>query len=81
MKPSTTPEVKIVVCVDWTDRWQVYTRLLELNISCSCGMNQPLTIEISNVTTAIQLWSVVQQSTASRSQLIKALERCWCCDA
>ena len=77
MKHLTTPEAKIVISVDWTDRWQVYTRLQELNISCACGMNQPLTVEISNVTAAIQLWSVVQRFTASRCQLIQTLERCW----
>ncbi len=80
MKPLITSEVKIVVSVDWTDRWQVYTRLQELDMSCSCGMNQPLTVEISNVTAAVQLWSVAQQFTASRCALIQALERCWRCD-
>lgn len=81
MKPLITPEVKIVVSVDWTDRWQVYTRLQELNITCSCGMNQSLTVEISNVMAAIQLWSVVHQFTASRRELIQTLERCWHCDS
>lgn len=73
----TELEVKIVVSVDWTDRWQVCKRLQELELNCSCGMNQPLTVEVSNVTAAIQLWSVVQQYTASRCELIRALERCW----
>jgi hypothetical protein len=82
VKPLTTePEVKIVVSVDWIDRWQVYKRLQELDFSCACGMNKPLTVDISNVAAAIQLWSVVQQFTAPRCELILGLERCWYCDA
>ncbi|MBF2065769.1 MAG: hypothetical protein IGS39_15305 [Calothrix sp. C42_A2020_038] len=67
--------------MEWTDRWQVYMRLQELGINCSCAMNQPLKVEIASITAAIQLWSVVRQLTASRHELINALERCWYCDA
>jgi hypothetical protein len=75
------PERKIIVSVEWTQRWQVYMRLQELDINCSCATNKPLTVEIASVTAAIQLWSVVQQFTASRQDLIRTVERCWCCDA
>jgi hypothetical protein len=82
VKPLTTePEVKIIASMNGIDRWQIYTRLQELNISCSCGMNQPLTVEIRSVATAIQVWSVVRQFTVPRYKLIQALERCLCCDA
>ncbi|MEC4814272.1 MAG: hypothetical protein SAK29_13505 [Scytonema sp. PMC 1069.18] len=78
MKPVTSQsQEKYVVEVNWADRWLVYRRLQELGISCSCESNQPLTIEISDVTTAIQLWSVVRSFTAPRQDLIHTLKQCW----
>lgn len=65
------------VDVDWADRWQVYQRLKELGIPCSCGTNQPLTVEIGNTIAAVQLWSVVRQFTTARAELIRSLELCW----
>jgi hypothetical protein len=65
------------VDVNWADRWQVYQRLKELEIPCWCETNQQLTVEIGNTTAAVQFWSVVQQFTASRQQLIRNLEVCW----
>jgi len=65
------------VVVNWSDRWQVYQRMRELDIPCSCGDNQPLKVIIVNSTVAIQFWSVMQQYTASRQDLIKILEDCW----
>ena len=36
-------------------------------------------VEINNPTAAIQLWSVIQQFTASRQDLIGNIENCWRC--
>ncbi|EAW43055.1 hypothetical protein N9414_09766 [Nodularia spumigena CCY9414] len=63
--------------VDWADRWQVYQRLQELDIPCCCEANQPLRVEINNPLAVFQLWSVMQQLTASRQELICNLEDCW----
>jgi hypothetical protein len=66
-----------IVEVNWGDRWRVYQRLQELDIPCWCGANQPLRVEISNPTEAVQLWRVVQQFTACRQDLIWTLEQSW----
>ena len=70
---------KHVIDISWADRWQVYQRLQELDIICVCETNQPLMVEIHNSTAAIQIWSVIQQFTASRQDLIGNLENCWRC--
>ncbi|MBW4591543.1 MAG: hypothetical protein KME46_01100 [Brasilonema angustatum HA4187-MV1] len=78
MKPSIVkPQVKYTVELNWADRWQIYQRLQELDIPCWCQTNQPLTVEISNPTAAIQLWSVVQQFTICRKDSIRNLKKCW----
>jgi hypothetical protein len=74
---SAETNTRHVVDIKWEDRWQVCLRLQELSISCVCETNHPLTVEINNPTAAIQLWSVIQQFTASRQDLIKNLEACW----
>jgi hypothetical protein len=70
-------EQTYVVEVDWLDRWQIYQRLQELELPCSCEANQPLTVEISSPVAAIQLWSVMKQFTASRQDLISTLKLSW----
>ncbi len=70
---SSEIEINHLVEVNWVDRWQVYQRLEELDIPCSCSANQPLTVEISNPTAARQLWSVVLRFTASRQAPIWTL--------
>ncbi|WP_414549817.1 Asr1405/Asl0597 family protein [Anabaena sp. CCY 0017] len=65
------------VGVDWANRWQVYRRLQELDIPCCCEANQPLRVEINHPLAVVQLWSVMQQLTASRQELIWNLEDCW----
>ena len=78
LKPSISqPQTKQIVEVNWAERWQVYQRLQELDILCWCETNQPLTVEISNPTVAVQLWSVMRQFTAVRQDLIWTLEQCW----
>lgn len=77
LKPSISqPQAKHIVEVSWADRWLVYQRLQELDIPCWCETNQPLTVEISNVTVAVQLWSVMRQFTAGRQDLIWTLKQC-----
>ncbi|MFM2062462.1 MAG: hypothetical protein RLZZ507_2132 [Cyanobacteriota bacterium] len=74
---SSEAEIKHIVEVNWSDRWQVYQRLNELNIPCRCETNQPLQVEIANPQVAVQLWSVVRQFKASRQDLIFTLENSW----
>lgn len=52
-----------ILDIAWTDRWQIYQRLQELDIICVCETNQPLIVEVNNPTAAIQLWSVVHISS------------------
>jgi hypothetical protein len=59
------------------DRWQVYQRLQELGISCSCTLEQPLQTQIHSPADALQIWSVIQQITAPRQELVFWLKRCW----
>jgi hypothetical protein len=75
---SSETDRKHVIDIGWADRWQVYQRLQELDIICVCETNQPLMVEVNNLTAAIQLWSVIKQFTASRQDLIGNLENCWC---
>ncbi len=63
--------------VNWLDRWQVYQRLQELEITCWCEANQPLKVEINTPLAAVQFWSVMQQFTATRQDLISVLKRGW----
>jgi hypothetical protein len=48
-----------------------------LGMSCACESNQPLIVEVNNTTEAIQIWSVIQQFTGSRQDLIRSIENCW----
>ena len=59
------------------DRWQVYQRLCELDIPCTCPENGDLYAEIANPVAAVQLHSVVKQFTSSRATLLDWLEMCW----
>ncbi|MBD2523426.1 Asr1405/Asl0597 family protein [Nostoc sp. FACHB-133] len=74
---SSEIESNHLVEVNWVDRWQVYQRLKELDIPCTCTANQPLKVEISSPVIAVQLWSVIQRLTASRQDQILTLECCW----
>lgn len=65
------------VTINWLDRWQVYQRLQELQIPCSCATNQPLRVEINSVTQAMQLRSVLKQINCSRQELQQWVQHCW----
>ncbi|CDN16087.1 MAG: hypothetical protein HRU34_16515 [Richelia sp.] len=69
-----------VIKVDWLARWEIYQRLQELEITCSCATNQPLTVEINGPLALVQLWSTIRHCSASRQEMILVLQQCWHCD-
>lgn len=71
--PLTIPVLTISRC----DRWQACQRLQELDIPCDCRTDGHLHVEIHHPIVLLQLRSVIQQITASRTELITWLERCW----
>ena len=60
-----------------TERWSVYHRLQELEISCRCSTEQPLEVELNCPIAIAQLSCVVRRMTASRDELIDWLDDCW----
>jgi hypothetical protein len=66
-----------MVEIECRDRWSIYQRLQELEISCMCSYYQPLKVQISSVASAVQVWSVVRQLQVSRQALNHHLENCW----
>ena len=68
--PSRTVEVK------WSSRWEVFRRFQALGIKSKCSTNEPLLVYLHSPTTVIQIWSVLRQCGASRSDLIDWLENC-----
>lgn len=71
------PKAGAIVEVNRADRWQVYLRLQELDIPCTCATNQPLRVQVHTVTVAMQVWSVIRHLTMPRRELALALQRCW----
>ncbi|ASC72952.1 hypothetical protein XM38_039120 [Halomicronema hongdechloris C2206] len=69
-------QLNSVLQIDRVERWNIYSRLQQLDVSCSCSNGQPLRVEVTTASSAVQLWSVVQQFTAPRHTLIERLERC-----
>ena len=69
-----------VIEVDWLARWEIYQRLQELEIPCSCSTNQPLTVEVNDPIALVQIWSVIRHCSASRQEMILVLQQCWYCD-
>jgi hypothetical protein len=74
---SISSPTQQVVTIPRGDRWQVYQRLQELEIPCSCSGDGYLQVEVNTPAAALQLWSVVQQLQAPRRELIFWLRRCW----
>lgn len=58
-------------------RWDIYYRLQDLAIPCTCQTGQPLQVNIQSTKDAIQLWSVVKRITACRQDQIAWLNICW----
>ncbi len=63
--------------VDPVERWNIHKRLQELSVGSQCGYGQPLQVELTTATAAIQAWSVVQQFTAPREVRQARLRACW----
>ncbi|KGF73420.1 hypothetical protein DO97_20295 [Neosynechococcus sphagnicola sy1] len=74
---SLNSQIGQVVSIPRCDRWQAYQRLQELSIPCCCTEDGSLRVSIESPGGALQLWSVVQQLTASRPKLVYYLEQCW----
>ncbi|MDJ0719510.1 MAG: hypothetical protein QNJ54_35705 [Prochloraceae cyanobacterium] len=66
-----------IIAINRVDRWSVYQRLQQLEISCQCLTNESLRAEFKSPLDAIQLWSVVKQIYSTRTELILWLNRCW----
>ncbi len=58
-------------------RWQIYYRLQELKIECSCSDDGSLQIKASRFEDLVLLQSTLKQFTASRQELIDWLDKCW----
>ncbi|MCU0569572.1 MAG: hypothetical protein MUF49_23720 [Oculatellaceae cyanobacterium Prado106] len=65
-----------IVDVPQIDRWQVYSRLQELQISCNCPSDGTLRVEVDHAIAILLVRSTVQQFTAPRQELVNWLERC-----
>ncbi len=76
MKSPSCQAASVMVEVSWGDRWYVYERLQQLAIPCSCAIDQPLQVQITSISAAIQLWSISRQLNTSRQELVKWLEKC-----
>ena len=63
--------------LDRVERWDVFHRLQALAIACDCQPGQPLRVEVSTPTAALQTWSVVQHCTSRSIPRADLLERCW----
>ncbi|AFZ49639.1 Asr1405/Asl0597 family protein [Dactylococcopsis salina] len=74
---SEESAIKTEINVKQLERWQVYQRLIELQVPCRCSCNQPLEVELKTPLQVWQFWSVVRRVSASRDSLIAGLERCW----
>lgn len=78
MPPSSLNSlVGQVVRVSRCDRWQAYQRLQDLGVHCWCAGDGTLSVEVRTVGDAIQLRSIIQQLSATRSELIDWLDLCW----
>lgn len=74
---TTEIESSITIAIDAIARWDVFRRLQELAIPCECTCGEPLKVSVSTAAAAIQVWSVVKQSTSPREFSIDHLKRCW----
>ncbi len=74
---NTNFQLNSVSQIDWIERWNIYNRLQELAIPCTCSIGQPLQVQVETAGVAVQVWSVVQQFIAPRLTKVDYLERCW----
>ncbi|MBW4444495.1 MAG: hypothetical protein KME10_25460 [Plectolyngbya sp. WJT66-NPBG17] len=76
MNLDSTP-YPIQLTIEGCHRWQIYHRLCELGISCSCTAYQPLIVQVESAIVLVQLWSVMRQAIIPRRTLVNWLESCW----
>ncbi|MCF4965655.1 Asr1405/Asl0597 family protein [Nostoc sp. CMAA1605] len=69
-----------ILQIPFGDRWQIYYRLQELMIPCSCHPDGSLRVQVNSCLTAVLVRSTVMQFLASRPELLDWLERCWDCN-
>ncbi|MGM3307085.1 Asr1405/Asl0597 family protein [Anabaena sp. WFMT] len=67
-----------VLQIPLSDRWQIYHRLQELMITCSCPPDGSLRVQVNSLQEAVLVRSAVMQFLASRCELVEWLEGCWC---
>ncbi|AFZ55822.1 hypothetical protein H6G54_26900 [Anabaena cylindrica FACHB-243] len=66
-----------VLQIPLSDRWQIYHRLQELMITCSCPPDGSLRVQVNSLQEAVLVRSAVMQFLASRCELVEWLEGCW----
>ncbi len=66
-----------IVRIPKRDRWRVCYRLRELQIPCHCAADGTLHVVVEHAMTLLLVRSTINQFTASRSDLLDWLERCW----
>ncbi|MEA5549430.1 hypothetical protein VB713_00285 [Anabaena cylindrica UHCC 0172] len=71
-----SPEEQVLQ-IPLSDRWQIYHRLQELTIACSCPSDGSLRVQVNSLQEAILVRSAVKQLLASRCELVEWLENCW----
>ncbi len=74
--PPSTAE-GYLVSVARSDRWQIYHRLQDLQIPCTCTPDGLLRVSVNTCMSAVLVRSTVQQLICSRGELVDWLERCW----
>lgn len=66
-----------MLLIECSDRWQVYFRLQELGLDCQCQSYKPLLVKINSAHDAVQVWSVVNQVSKSKQDLMSWIKQCW----
>jgi hypothetical protein len=74
---SSDTSYEQVVQIPLSERWQVYQRLQDLKIPCSCLSDGLLRVQVNSCITALLLRSTLMQIQKPRQELIEWLERCW----
>ncbi|NJL99980.1 MAG: hypothetical protein HC924_14800 [Synechococcaceae cyanobacterium SM2_3_2] len=83
MSQFLTPELAstTVVRVPLALRQQVWRRLQELSIPSWCTPDGHLRVSLERPSHVMQVWSVIGQYRATRSEQLNWLKRCWDADA
>ncbi|MGF1576291.1 MAG: Asr1405/Asl0597 family protein [Cyanophyceae cyanobacterium] len=76
-EPTSTTLVKVPLAL----RQQVWRRLQELSIPAWCTPEGHLRVSLELPSHVMQVWSVIGQHRATRSEQLNWLERCWDAEA